>query len=151
MRGDRKVWVWVIALAVGTMATIASAQQPAPKAPPKVVKQPARAIASVEGKDLYVAYCAACHGKEGKGDGPAAPSLKVAPTDLTQIAKKNGGTYAPVAVEQYITGAGKPVTAHGTSDMPVWGPIFFSMGQDQALETMRVKNLTRFIETLQAK
>jgi mono/diheme cytochrome c family protein len=151
MRGDRKVWVWFVALAVGTMATIASAQQPAPKAPPKVVKQPARAIASVEGKELYAAYCAACHGKEGRGDGPAAASLKVAPTDLTLLAKKNNGTFASVAVEQSIIGAGKPVVAHGPSDMPVWGPIFFSMGQDQALETMRVKNLTRYLESLQAK
>lgn len=151
MRSERKVWVWLVALAVGATATVVSAQQPAPKAPPKVVKQPARAIASVEGKDLYAAYCAACHGKDGKGNGPAAPALKSMPTDLTEIAKKNNGTFAAVAVEQSITGAGRPVAAHGSSDMPVWGPIFFSMGQDQALETMRIKNLTRYIESLQVK
>jgi mono/diheme cytochrome c family protein len=133
------------------MATVVSAQQDASKAAPKIVKQPAHAIASVEGTDLYSAYCAACHGKDGRGDGPAAPALKVAPTDLTQLAKKNGGTFAAVAVEQSIMGAGRPVSAHGTSDMPVWGPIFFSMGQDQALQTMRIKNLARYVGTLQVK
>jgi mono/diheme cytochrome c family protein len=39
------------------------------------------------GQEMFVNYCAACHGKDGKGDGPAAPALKVAPADLTALAQ----------------------------------------------------------------
>jgi copper resistance protein D len=35
------------------------------------------------GESLFAANCAACHGTEGHGDGPAAASLKTMPADLT--------------------------------------------------------------------
>jgi putative copper export protein/mono/diheme cytochrome c family protein len=35
------------------------------------------------GESLFAANCAACHGAEGHGDGPAAASLKTMPADLT--------------------------------------------------------------------
>lgn len=34
-----------------------------------------------EGKQLFVANCAPCHGMKGKGDGPAAVSLNPKPAD----------------------------------------------------------------------
>ena len=34
-----------------------------------------RLIQSLEGPALFQAYCAACHGKDAKGDGPAAAAL----------------------------------------------------------------------------
>ena len=34
-----------------------------------------------EGKKYYVTYCSGCHGETGKGDGPAAASLPVKPTN----------------------------------------------------------------------
>ena len=34
------------------------------------------------GQEVYVARCAACHGVEGRGDGPAARGLDPAPTDF---------------------------------------------------------------------
>lgn len=37
---------------------------------------------SQEGAWLYVAHCAACHGRTGSGDGPAAIALKVRPRDF---------------------------------------------------------------------
>ena len=30
----------------------------------------------ITGADLYMSYCAACHGVEGRGDGPVAANLK---------------------------------------------------------------------------
>ncbi len=36
-----------------------------------------------QGKRLYSANCAMCHGQTGKGDGPVAASLKPKPMDLT--------------------------------------------------------------------
>jgi high-affinity iron transporter len=45
-----------------------------------------------EGRRLYLSYgCAACHGTEGRGDGPAAISLKVKPRDFRQHEKFRNG------------------------------------------------------------
>lgn len=38
------------------------------------------------GKTLYQSYCMPCHGKNGKGDGPAATSLHPKPADHTSAA-----------------------------------------------------------------
>lgn len=38
------------------------------------------------GRTLYQSYCAPCHGKNGKGDGPAAASLHPKPADYTSPA-----------------------------------------------------------------
>lgn len=142
-----------LALAVAVVGFSASmtAQQPAAGQKPKVVMEPARPIQSVEGKDLFAAYCASCHGKSAKGDGPAAPALKTPPPDLTLLAKKNGGKYNFVEVEQMISGQGRSMSAHGSTEMPIWGHIFYSMSKDSALETMRTKNLVKFLEGIQAK
>jgi mono/diheme cytochrome c family protein len=50
-------------------------------------------IDSIQGPALYRAYCTVCHGMDGKGGGPMAKSLKVAPPDLTHIAMRNGGRF----------------------------------------------------------
>jgi mono/diheme cytochrome c family protein len=52
-----------------------------------------RLIASIQGPALYKAYCAACHGPEAKGNGPAASTHKVPPADLTRISWRNGGRF----------------------------------------------------------
>ncbi len=71
-------------------------------------------------KSLYLSSCASCHGIDGKGDGPVSKQLKVAPTDLTVLAKKNGGVFPVSAVYEVIDGR-KVIAAHGTREMPVWG------------------------------
>ncbi|GAB3537289.1 cytochrome c [Noviherbaspirillum agri] len=63
--------------------------------------------------------CASCHGAQGKGDGPIATQLKTPPTDLTVLAKKNGGVFPFARAYEVIEGA--DVAAHGTREMPVWG------------------------------
>src|SRR5258708_8145500 len=35
------------------------------------------------GARLFAQHCAVCHGSEGRGNGPAAPSLRPRPRDLT--------------------------------------------------------------------
>jgi mono/diheme cytochrome c family protein len=72
---------------------------------------------------LYRRYCGACHGPAGKGDGPVAPALGERPTDLTQLARQNGGTFPFDRVVEAIDGT-KSVRAHGVSEMPVWGDVF---------------------------
>ena len=43
---------------------------------------PAPYTRASSGKDMYLAYCASCHGKDGKGNGPAASALKSVPNRL---------------------------------------------------------------------
>ena len=47
----------------------------------------------VGGEIEYQNYCAVCHGADGKGQGIMNKYLTVRPADLTQLAKKNGGTF----------------------------------------------------------
>jgi len=102
------------------------------------------------GSAMYHSYCSACHGKAGKGDGPAAAALKKGPSDLTILARRNGGKFPALAVQNAINGeVGLP--SHGSKDMPVWGDVFRSMSTNESLTTMRMHNLTKYIESLQVK
>jgi mono/diheme cytochrome c family protein len=112
-------------------------------------KGPARRTSSSSGSEMYRAYCAACHGLGGKGDGPASSALKSAPADLTQLAKRNSGRFPELQVFGAIDGDLR-VPAHGSKDMPVWGAVFRGMGDNSVSGAkLRIRNLTRYIESLQ--
>ena len=66
-------WFAGVGLALSALSPLAAQDKPTIK------KVPAQAINSVEGKDNYQEYCAVCHGTDAKGNGPAAPALKIAP------------------------------------------------------------------------
>lgn len=118
---------------------------------PQVKHAPAPRTSAASGKEMFNSYCASCHGPDGKGDGPAAAALKSSPADLTQLAKNNGGKFPSDRVMSILTGQGT-VTAHGNRDMPVWGPVFWRMSQGHQAEVQqRVTNLTKYVESLQAK
>jgi mono/diheme cytochrome c family protein len=63
---------------------------------------------TLAGSYTFKTYCASCHGKEAKGDGPLADSLRFRPPDLTLLARRNGGTYPAEAIYRTIEGR-KPV------------------------------------------
>jgi mono/diheme cytochrome c family protein len=136
----------LLAVALGVAAHGWSAQ--APQAP-TIKTVPCESIASVEGKDSYGAYCAVCHGSDGKGFGPAAPAFKMPVPDLTALARRQGGKFNVLEVEYAITGMGKVPPAHGTTTMPIWGPVFRAADVDKARSTLRVQNLAKYIGTLQ--
>jgi mono/diheme cytochrome c family protein len=106
-------------------------------------------INSIQGPALSKAYCASCHGADAKGNGPMAQSLKVKPADLTRIAARNGGKFPLVHIERIISGEDQPQSGHGTSEMPVWGPIFSHVERDQDLGRVRIDNLARYLRDLQ--
>jgi mono/diheme cytochrome c family protein len=106
-------------------------------------------IRSVDGPDLYQAYCASCHGKEGKGNGPAAPAMKATVPDLTVIAKHNGGKFPVARVQRIILGEGM-IASHGSREMPVWGPIFHQIEEDVDRGNVRLDNLVKYLESLQS-
>ena len=121
-----------------------------------VQHHPIPPAAASSGKEMYNAYCAVCHGTEGKGDGPAASALKTPPTDLTMLAESHGGKYPASYVQSVIRFGEGSVSAHGSKEMPMWGPAFASLSGGAQSEQgpqvqMRIYNLSRYIETLQAK
>jgi mono/diheme cytochrome c family protein len=112
---------------------------------------PITSTSPVSGKEMYTAYCAVCHGTDGKGNGPAASALKTPPADLTQLSKNNGGKYPALKVTSAIRGT-NDLPAHGSKEMPVWGELFWSMSRGhEAQVQQRVANLTHYVETLQEK
>ena len=76
------------------------------------------------GKMEYQSSCAACHGIDGKGNGPVGQDLKTHPSDLTGLAKKNNGVFPYNAVYEIIDGRNSSITSHGTPEMPIWGYRF---------------------------
>ena len=128
---------------VGLLAAVAVAQ-------PKVQTVVPKDVSPANGKAMFMEYCAACHGPDGKGGGPAAAALKKAPADLTQLSSHNNGKFPDVRVSRYIEGM-DTVQAHGTRDMPIWGDVFKSLNAGTAAATMRVSNLTDYVKSLQAK
>jgi len=145
MRIARFVWVFAVLM---LLAVAVSAQEQ----PQKVIKHvPVQATSPSSGADMYTAYCAVCHGKDGKGNGPAATALKTPPTDLTALSKNNGGKFPDLKVAATIRGEGN-LPAHGTQDMPIWGQLFWGLSHGHEGEVQqRVANLTKYIESLQAK
>ena len=112
---------------------------------------PVKPTSATSGPEMYTAYCAVCHGVDGRGSGPAAGALKVPPPNLTTLARKNGGKYPSDHVMNAIQGALR-LPAHGSKEMPVWGDLFWGMSQGHSSEVqLRVTNLNKYIESLQAK
>jgi mono/diheme cytochrome c family protein len=103
------------------------------------------------GRASFQAYCASCHGRDGKGDGPVADKLTVVPADLTKIAALRDGVFPREYVLQTIDGrAGMQV--HGTRTMPVWGQIWRSDASDDntEVEVERIVNeLLHYLESIQ--
>ncbi len=133
----------LLAAAGLTLAVPVLAQPPA-----KIKTEPIKPITDVAGAATFNAYCTVCHGVAGKGDGPAAKALAKPPADLTLIAARRGGRFPADAVRQTIVGENTPM-AHGTRDMPMWGPVFRSA--EGATVEIRLKNLVDYLSSIQAK
>ena len=123
----------------------AFAETAGPQNPPLMIR-------SLTGRDLFDFYCATCHGRDGKGSGPVTPALKVPPPDLTTLAQRHGGAFPRQRVEAFITNDGDVLTAaHGSSDMPVWGPVFRGLDPSDTLVKIRIANLVEYIGSSQIK
>lgn len=151
MQAGRIYWVAAV-LAVFAGLTVAQQTQPQDQSTEKVIKHvPVKPTSPASAEEMYVNYCAVCHGRDGKGGGPAASALKAAPTDLTKLAANNGGKYPSMHVSSVIRGEAN-LPAHGSKDMPVWGPLFWRMSQGHEGEVQqRIANLNSYIESMQGK
>jgi mono/diheme cytochrome c family protein len=118
---------------------------------PLQTPQEKQLLDSFKGPELFKAYCATCHGKDAKGGGPMAASLRIAPPDLTRVAVRNGGTFPFLQVQKIISGEQQTPATHGTREMPVWGPIFSEVTWDQDLGRVRIYSLAMYLEAIQVK
>lgn len=126
----------VLLTAVTATAPLGAAQTPAGKA-------------AFNGQAIYEDYCAACHGRDGKGDGPAARALKTPPIDLTQISHEHSGRFPEADIRKIILGLDM-MPSHGTEAMPVWGKIFTKIGDPNTVG-QRVDALLVYLRQIQAK
>jgi mono/diheme cytochrome c family protein len=116
---------------------------------PTINREPPKSTPANSGAEMFTTYCAVCHGPAGKGNGPAAAALKKQPADLTQLSKKNGGQFPAVKVSLVIKG-NDVMASHGSRDMPIWGKIFTDM-EGEKVSSLRIHNLTDYVQTLQEK
>jgi mono/diheme cytochrome c family protein len=91
------------------------------------------------GKLLYDKYCAACHGTSGKGDGPAAVSMRPSPRDLTN--EEFMQTLSDEYLYEVIAYGGTKV---GKSPlMPGWGNTLSQEDIIDILSYIRTLNMTK--------
>jgi mono/diheme cytochrome c family protein len=142
----------VFGAALVSILTIAGAQEN------QIRKTQVKPTSSVSGAQMFKEYCAVCHGPSGKGDGPVATALKVPPPDLTTSVQRHDGKFPDDYVSNvFKNGVQNP--AHGSGEMPVWGPIFDTMnrwkalcpGMDETPVTLRITNLTNYLKSIQKK
>lgn len=104
------------------------------------------------GREVYRTYCATCHGTSAVGDGPLASNMVKKPANLTEIAKRNGGTFPSEVVFKTIDGR-SPIKGHGGPDMPVWGEAFQRSREagDQDRVKSVIQSLVDYLESIQVR
>ena len=129
-------------------ASLGMAQQPKPE----IKNVPLQQTSATSGPQMYIMYCAACHGIKATGDGPAAQALKTRPVDLTLLSERNNGIF-PTNHVMSVLQLGVANPAHGSAEMPIWGDLFLSLNSSSrsapALVRQRVFNLTTYIKQIQ--
>jgi mono/diheme cytochrome c family protein len=120
----------------------------AQRCPAQEMKYPP--VGSLDGPVIFRGYCAPCHGLDGKGHGPAASALNSKVADLTLLSRRARGQFPGDRLRNILEGTQTPA-AHGSREMPIWGPVFHFVEADQDLGSVRVQNLVTYIESLQRK
>lgn len=102
------------------------------------------------GRADFQAYCASCHGREAKGNGPVAEKLQTRPPDLTLLSKKFDGEFPTEYVLRTIDGR-EQLAAHGSRTMPVWGRIWRTENDPGSeAEAQRILNeLLQYLRSIQ--
>lgn len=142
------VYVMVLQGAVLLAGLFAAASAAPDEKTKRQQHDPGRMIPSLKGADIFRAHCATCHGVEGKGDGPVSPALNAKLPDLSTISRRSGGVFPVGRVRKIIIGD-EAILAHGSREMPVWGPIFHQIQQDRDYGEVRLQNITDYLRSIQ--
>ena len=131
-----------------SLPSAGAGRQTAPDQSQKV--QPQSLPASLmTGRQLYQEHCSACHGADAKGHGPAAATLKRAPSNLTTLSIRHGGKF-PYDYVSSVLLFGSDHPSHGSAEMPTWGFVFrYLDNQNEALVRQRINNLSGYLMYLQ--
>ncbi len=105
----------------------------------------------LDGARIFQNHCATCHGADGSGHGPAFAALKEPLQDLRLISQKNGGKFPEQHIKDVIEGKQSATPAHGSREMPIWGPIFHQVEADQDWGEVRLEAVTKYLESIQKK
>ncbi len=136
----------VFALAAVFAMNVGSSTEPA--APPNT---PIGKISPSNGKEMFAALCASCHGEDGRGHGAVATEHRVMPIDLTVLSKSQHGVY-PKAHVVHVLQYGAQVPSHTSVEMPVWGPGLGKINQEDPRDRqLRINNLSSYLESIQVK
>ena len=118
--------------------------------PPPAPTPDQSTILPLDGARIFRNYCASCHGPNGSGGGPVASALKTKVPLLTTLARRNHGTF-PADRVRHIVAGDENHAAHGSREMPVWGPVFHQIQNDQDLGYVRLQNVTEYLISIQQK
>ncbi|HEY4380888.1 MAG TPA: cytochrome c [Acidobacteriaceae bacterium] len=147
---QQRILIAVLAGLISATTSLAGAQQPTTT--PKIKAVPIQPTSPASGEQMYKTYCAVCHGDKATGAGPAAPAMRIPPTDLTQLSQKNGGVF-PADHVTTVLKFGVNNAAHGSSQMPVWGDLLgtlHSTGPETGTVVhQRIANLTNYLKQIQ--
>ncbi|GAC1633867.1 MAG: hypothetical protein NVS9B14_09200 [Candidatus Acidiferrum sp.] len=150
----RKIGFFALVLVAAFAVAAAPQEQAGDTQQKKIEKVAIKNTTASSGVEMYRSHCAPCHGVAGKGDGPAASALRQHPPDLSLLAKNNNGKFPADRVAHSLR-FGTEAAAHGTKDMPIWGPLFGSLhggsNPSDGMIQLRIANLTKYVESLQAK
>lgn len=106
---------------------------------------------SEAGRMVFKMICVSCHGKDARGGGPVAASLKTPPSNLRLIAQRRNGSFSHDEIGEYIDGRKAPV-AHGTREMPVWGDTLATAAPEAEREQrrkVRIEEVVAYLKTIQ--
>jgi len=112
---------------------------------------PVKKTEATSGRKMFESYCAPCHGADGKGHGPVGSALKTSPVDLTMLSRMHAGEFPEKHVIEVLR-FGVDVPSHGSTTMPIWGPLLGSMNNANPTEKqLRINNLVEYLKTIQVK
>ena len=120
------------AVAVVAVLVAATAAATAPDDPSSIPP-------AFEGRRLFVSYCQLCHGPDGKGGGPLARSLHLAPADLTTTVRSRSDTI----LRKIISGEGRQTITgrdrHNviSAAMPAWKDVLTEPEIDALIAYLR--------------
>jgi mono/diheme cytochrome c family protein len=106
---------------------------------------------TASGQETFLKYCASCHGKTAKGDGPAAFVLRTPPPDLTTLSKRHEDKFPAGYVSAVLT-FGKSFASHGAVDMPIWGSRFKTLDPvHDPTGQQHIDDVVAYLRSLQVK
>jgi len=106
-------------------------------------------IRSVERADLFREYCSPCHGPDCQRQRHFGSCSESPVPDLTQLAKSNHGQFPASRVHGVLNGD-VLLVSHGSQEMPIWGPLFHQIENDKDWGNVRMANLVKYLESIQA-